>query len=144
MPVIVGTDSYVSEAELTAYATARGIVLEGDATVALIRAMDYLGVQSWAGYRTVSTQPLDFPRNGETTVPQAIKTAQMQLAIVYDGGADPLAPVGPAVKKETVDVLETEYQTGAGGVTAYPMIDRLIAPYLADASGAMSFTVGRA
>lgn len=144
MPVIVGTDSYVDEAELTAYATARGLTLEGDATVALIRAMDYLSVQSWAGYRTVSTQPLDFPRNGDTTVPAQIKTAQMQLALIYDGGADPLAPIGPAVKREKVDAIETEYQTGAGSVTAYPMIDRLIAPYLADTVGAMSFTVGRA
>lgn len=144
MAVIVGTDSYVSEAELTAYATARGLTLEGDANVALIRAMDYLGVQDWSGYRTVSTQPLDFPRNGETDIPPSIKTAQMQLAIVYDGGGDPLSPVGPAVKREKVDVLETEYQVGAGVVTAYPMIDRLIAPYIADAPGAMSFTVGRA
>lgn len=144
MAVIVGTDSYVDEAELTAYATARGLTLEGDATVALIRAMDYLSVQDWAGYRTVSTQTLDFPRNGETDVPTAIKTAQMQLALIYDGGSDPLAPVGPAVKREKVDVLETEYQVGAGVVTAYPMIDRLIAPYIADAPGAMSFTVGRA
>lgn len=143
MPVIVGTDSYVREAELTAYATARGMALETDATVVLIRAMDYLSVQPWGGSKTDPNQPLDFPRNGETTVPTAIKTAQMQLAIVYDGGADPLAPVGPAVKKEKVDVLETEYQTGAGSVTAYPMIDRLIAQYLADESGAMSFTVGR-
>lgn len=143
MPVIVGTDSYVSEAELTAYATARGLALETDATVVLIRAMDYLSVQPWGGSKTDPNQPLDFPRNGETVVPVAIKTAQMQLALVYDGGADPLAPTGPAVKREKVDVLETEYQTGAGSSTAYPMIDRLIAPYIAGATGGMAFRVGR-
>lgn len=144
MSVIVGTDSYVSEAELAAYATARGITLVVDPTIDLIKAMDYLSVQPWAGSKTDPLQPLDFPRGGSTTVPQAIKTAQMQLAILADSGVDLLAPVGPAVKREKVDVLEVEYQDYAGSTTSYPMIDALLRQFLLTGAYGASFAVSRA
>lgn len=143
MPVTVGVDSYVDEAELDAYAAARDITLDGNKSAALITAMDYLAVQNWAGEKTDPDQPLDFPRDGDTVVPTAIKTAQMRLAIMVFQGVNLLAPVGPAVKREKVDVLEVEYQDGAGATTSYPAVDLLIGPYLERSTGAANFAVWR-
>jgi hypothetical protein len=143
MAVTVGVDSYVDESQLDAYAAARDITLDGNKSASLIKSMDYLALQSWAGEKTDPGQPLDFPRDGDTVVPAAIEKAQMQLALMVFQGIDLLAPRGPAVKREKVDVLEVEYQDGAGSVTVYPAVDKLIAPYLARSTGYANFAVVR-
>ena len=147
MTIIVGTNSYVSESELTDYATARGIVLDGAPDVALIKAMDWLSIQPWIGEKTDPTQPLDFPRNGDTTVPTAIKMAQLYLAVRADSGVDLLAPSPLEIKREKVDVIETEYATGSN-VALYqtaelPYIKTMLAPYLTAAYGIGTFRIKR-
>lgn len=143
MAVTVGVDSYVDETELDAFASARDITLDGNKSAALILAMDYLSLQSWAGEKTDPDQPLDFPRDGDTEVLAAIEKAQLQLALMVFQGVNLLAPVGPAVKREKVDVLEVEYQDGAGSTTSYPAVNLLIGPYLARTSGSANFAVVR-
>jgi hypothetical protein len=123
--------SYVTTAEVTSYATTRGIVLPDatDAAVEILihKAMDMLeSLESqFQGIRVTSTQPLAWPRkevslNGfpvpENTVPALLKKALCQLAT--DASQIDLMPRGDGreVIREKVDVLETEY--AARGVAA--------------------------
>ena len=148
MTIIVGTNSYVSESELTDYATARGIILDGAPDVALIKAMDWLSIQPWTGERTDPAQTLDFPRNGSTDVPTAVKMSQLYLAVRADSGVDLLAPSPLEIKREKVDVIETEYATGTNTALyqtgELPYIKTMLAPYLtSDYYGIGSFRVKR-
>ena len=139
--VTVGVDSYVDETELQNYATKRGITIAGDKTVLLYKAMDYIETRPYKGAKTDPSQPLQFPRNGETTVPQNIKTAQIVAALLTDTGVDLLAPVGRAVKRKKVDVLETEYMDNAAESTKYTQLDLLLAPYVKAAAPTAFFYV---
>ena len=139
----VGTDTYIVEADFVAWATARGFQLELEPAIGLTRAMDYLSLQPWTGERTDAYQALDFPRDGEWGVPQPIIRAQCELALLYDSGTDPMSPVGPDVKREKVDVLEIEYQDGAGSVTSYPVIGKLLSQWLPLSRGGVNFDVRR-
>ena len=145
--VTVGTDSYASEAELAAYALARGVDLVGDATVLLIQAMDWLESQPFIGYRTVAGQALCFPRSGfqypdteatyfvptlyNTTIPPRIKQAQIVAALLIDGGASLLGAVDRAVKSEKVGDLAVEYMDNAGEATRYPQLTMLLRGFVA-------------
>ena len=145
--VTVGVDSYADESQLTAYATARGLAIDGDPSAALIKAMDFLSVQQWSGSKTDPFQPLDFPRDGETTVPANIVTAQLILAIDADSGISLLGAPQLAVKRSKVDVIETEYATGSGIVytlESNTQLNSLLKPYIyAPTSGGTAFTVWR-
>jgi len=141
MSLLVGTDSYVTEAEIQAYADKRGISITGDITILGIKAMDYIEVQSYKSTKTVSTQALQFPRilcsmystdceydNDE--VPNDIKNAQIVAALLVDGGND-LQPIeGRATKKEKVDVLEVEYMDSASNSNTYTQLDDLLRPFV--------------
>lgn len=145
--VTVGIDSYADEAQLTVYATARGLAIDGDPSAALIKAMDFLSVQQWSGSKTDPLQPLDFPRDGDTAVPAAIITAQLILAIDADSGISLLGAPQLAVKRSKVDVIETEYATGSGTVytlESNTQLNSLLKPYVhAPTSGGTAFTVWR-
>lgn len=133
--IVVGTNSYVTEAELQTYADDGGdTIATADLSTLLIKAMRYLGQQSWKGEKTDPAQALAFPRDPDTTVPDAIKQAQIVLALQYDAGNDPLANVGRAVKRKKIDVIETEYMDNASSTVRYTQVDNLLRPYL-DSSG---------
>lgn len=130
--IIVGTNSYVTEAELQAYATDGGdTIATADLSALLIKAMRYLGQQNWKGEKTDPLQALAFPRDPDTVVPSAIKQAQMVLAMQYDAGNDPLANVGRAVKRKKIDVIETEYMDNAANTVTFTQVNNLLKPYLA-------------
>lgn len=127
MPLTPGTDTYATSAELTTYATARGITIAGTPDVLLIQAMDYIATleDRWQGSRTLSTQPLAWPRTGvyvygtliaDDAIPQSLKDAQMRLALDADAGTVllPTVPVGGqgSVIREKVDVVEVQYAEG--------------------------------
>lgn len=123
--IVAGANSYASVAEARAYATARGVTLPvGDPAVEvlMIRAMDWLESlrAQYPGTKVSATQPLQFPRVGvyvdgflvaETEIPAILKSAQCQVAVDLNDGIDPLATytAEPAVIREKVDVLETQY-----------------------------------
>jgi len=137
---------YVEEADFLTYCSARGIVLALPEDQTLTLALDYLELQNWAGEKTDPDQPLDWPRNGATEVPADIKQAQMEAAIVYDGGGDPMAPVGPKVLSETVfgAVAVTYSDKGGNSGTYYTKLMALIQPYLETSGyGATQFAVKR-
>jgi hypothetical protein len=131
MAIIVGENSYVTEQELLDYASAREITVSGTPEVLLIKAMDWLELRSYKGTKTEETQDLEFPRNGDTEVPKAIKTAQVITAILIDQGEDFWGVVEPAIKSERIEgAIDIEYQEGGASSNRYPQLDNLLSPYL--------------
>lgn len=155
MALTVGTDTYVTASELTSYVTARGYVIKtGDEEVLLVRAMDYIESLTFKGTRTSTAQALTWPRTGvyvdnvlldSATVPERVKKAQMAAAVAVGDGADPLAKLEPAVKREKADVVEVEYQDGAAPAAISRAVRAVLRPLLAAGTGGgASFAVGRA
>jgi len=127
MALVVGTNTYASEAELSAYASAREIDIAGTPSALLTKAMDYLATleDRWQGSRTLASQPLAWPRTGvyvygtalaDDAIPQSLKDAQCRLAMDADAGSVllPTVPVGGkgSVIREKVDVVEVQYAEG--------------------------------
>ena len=52
------SNSYVSEADLSTYATDRGVTVAGTASVLLIKAMDYIESQPFKGAKGSDAQAL--------------------------------------------------------------------------------------
>lgn len=121
---IANAESYVTAADVTGYATKRGLslssVADGPVEALIIRAMDFLEAQEsrFQGSRVSATQVLAWPRqdvqlNGfdfpSDSIPKVLKNALCQLAI--DADKLDLMPTtdGREVVKEKVDVIETTY-----------------------------------
>lgn len=152
MPVVVGKNSYIDEAALTAYATLRGIVLVTAPTALLIRAMDYLAQydDQWIGEKVGPDQPLAWPRliEGVSTMPDAIKNAQAQLA-VYADKTDlmPLIGVGSGgtMTSRTVGDVSFGYSAGYRNQSPlFPLVSGLLKPYLSPYfGGSVNFNIRR-
>ena len=144
-------NSYVTVEEARSYASARGTELpDDDAQVEslLVRAMDYLEAQrgKYQGTKTYpGLQALQWPRSGvvidcdynlpDNIIPTELKNAQKQLALeVFSGLVLLPSSDGRVVKREKVDVIETEYMTGqdlGSGATmgpSFPAVDALLEP----------------
>lgn len=136
------TIGYVTDGEYLAYADDRGLsVSSASATINLTKSLDWLELRPFSGEKTDEAQELEFPRNGETEVPDKIKTAQIIGAIIYDGGGDLYAPIKPRVKRKKVDVLETEYADNASSSVYYPQLNDLLRPYLSGGGYGINFNV---
>jgi hypothetical protein len=144
-------DSYASAAEYTARAAAMGWTLgttqEADLRRAAV-AIDALWLVNALGYRQYQTQAREFPRiindlvNGwpvdVDTIPVAIKAAQMEMAYLIQGGADPLATIDGVVASERVKAGPVESETTYQGGKAQPRYTAVLAllrPYLAAGAG---------
>jgi hypothetical protein len=119
---LTNSNSYVSEAELTTYATDRGVTISGTNAVLLIQSMDYIESQDFKGYKYTEEQALQWPRGNVSIdgylidvdeIPTLLKEAQMETALSIDAGNNPMATVGRATKREKVDVIEVEYMDNA-------------------------------
>lgn len=158
MPLTPGQDTYATEAELTAYAAARGITIAGLPAVLLTQAMDYLATleDRWQGMRTSPTQALAWPRTGvyvygsmlaDDAIPQSLIDAQCRLAIEADEGT-PLLPTVPAggkgsVIREKVDVVEVSYHPGYNNSQPiFVAVNGLLKPLMATGGG-INFEVRR-
>ena len=137
----MATVGYVTEDELEAYATARGITISGNKAVLLQKALDWLELQPFSGVKYDEDQDLEFPRDDDDEVPDKIKTAQMVCALIYDAGGDPLAAISKKVIREKVDVLEVQYSESSSSNDLYPHLSLLLAPYLT--GGGSGFNVVR-
>lgn len=146
-------NSYVSEAELTTYATDRGITLTGAADQLLLLSMDTIETRKYQGSKTSTAQPLSWPRTGVVVdgesidsdeIPQDLKTAQIVTALSIDAGVNPMGKIDPAVKREKVDVIEVEYQDNAASRSYDPKISAYLAPFLSYGGGLSNFSVTRA
>ena len=158
MPLIPGTDTYATEAELATYAAARGITVTGSQSVILTLAMDFLATleDQWQGERTSPTQPLAWPRTGvyvygtalaDDAIPQSLKDAQCRLALDADAGIALLPTVGAGSKgsmiEQTVDVITTKWAEGANNTQpVFTAANGLLKP-LMKAGGGINFEVRR-
>ncbi len=117
---IVGANSYISVNDCTVYLSDRGFTLStGTYEPFLLRAMDTLAGLTYCGLKANTVNDLQFPRTdikdtqgvlyGGTVVPVAIQRAQLWLAHYVSIGNDLSEIAEPAIKKEKVDVLETEF-----------------------------------
>ena len=158
MALTAGTNTYATAAQLNDYAAARGIDIQGDASVILTQAMDYLATleDRWQGIRTLPTQPLAWPRTGvyvygtelaDDAIPQSLLDAQCRLALDADSGVEllPNVPVGGrgSVVEEQVDVVRVKYAEGYNNaLPIFTAVNGLLKP-LMKAGGGVNFEVRR-
>ncbi len=144
--VVLGANSYVSEADLTAYAAARGVALTAGTEQLLIQSMDYIESRQYQGTKSTNAQPLQWPRFGvfidgwyqdQDEIPQLLQDSEMETAIAIDGGDDPMANQERETIRERVDVLEVEYAPGARATTYLTAVETKITKLLA-ATGAIN------
>ena len=153
MPITVETgtgladaETYISTSDADTYHAARGnaawAALSAESKeAALRRATDYMGQAyrlRWAGQRATSTQALDWPRTGAVVdgftlasdlVPAAVSRACADLAL--RASAEDLSPdLERGIKRERVDVIETEYDTASPQAKRFRAVDQLLSPYL--------------
>lgn len=113
---------------------------------ALRKATDYMGQAyrtRWAGYRTHTTQSLDWPRAlvqikdvncigvyvNQDSIPEEIKKACCELALMSLDGS--LAPnVERETASESVGDISVSYFQGSTQHTVYRAIDLMLKPYL--------------
>lgn len=145
--IVAGAQSYVSASDATAYHTARGNTAwtgtDAVKEAALLKAAAYLDGYYRSRWRGVKldflVQSLEWPRvnfyqdlkdnvylNYSTGIPQRLKDAQSELALI--ALSSELAPsMSTGIKREKVDVLETEYFPGAkSGALVYMSVENLI------------------
>lgn len=137
---VTSANSYVTTAELTAYATARGVTLVTGAESLLIQAMDYIETQQYQGSKVLFTQGLQWPRvnvwidgwyNNVTTIPKELKNGQMETAIAIDQGNAPNADVTRFAISEKVGELEVHYAPNAPANTINKKINSWLYKLLA-------------
>lgn len=142
--------SFATVLELISYSSVRGIEipsLAADQEALLIKAMDYFisRESDLSGARTYpAVQALPYPREGvyvygslvaNNVVPTQAKQAQLAIAIELTK-ADLLAATGKDIKREKVDVIETEYFAGGSQSNGtYPAIEAALEPLLSSGSG---------
>ena len=151
--------TYITGAELTAYASARGITLTNDPDQLVIRAQDYVDGSNFIGTKTDPLQPMEWPRqnayfNGvlldDSIIPDysgggSVIKMEYETAIAIDQGNDPLAIVDNSIKKtvEKVDVIMTEVEyidQGQEAVVSQKIL-RAAAGLMSAASNGIRFTV---
>jgi hypothetical protein len=132
---VANANSYVTRAEIIAYAALRGVTIEDvDASdVFAIKAMDYIEIQDYKNSATYDTQVLAFPRDDETEIPQGIKDAQCEAAMLISQGVDLLANVTAgeqSIKRDKTGPLETEYFAPGSYTASTPRLDALLRPFI--------------
>ena len=138
------TIGYTTDDEYSAYAISRGYVLSGDPLVHLQLALDWLELQPFKGSKTDEAQTLEWPRDGNTDVPDKIVQAQLEAALVYNTGGNLMASIGKMVTEKTVGPLTTKYAEGGPQTIMYPKLSMLLRGYLTNGYGSTQFKVSRA
>jgi hypothetical protein len=151
--VVAGANSYVSEADLTAYAADRGVTLTTALDVLIIKAMDYIESLSFIGDKHKEAQPLQWPRDEvyidryyieRETIPKELKEGVYTAALAIDAELDPLRIIERATKREKVDVIEVEYMDSAASETIVRTISAALYKILRPGGhGGSSFRVVR-
>lgn len=150
---------YSTGAELTTYATARGITLTGTPDVLMTRAHDYVDNSNFIGTKTDPLQENEWPRTGavfngvelgDTVIPDfsgggSVINMEFETAISIDQGNDPLELIDNSIKKtiEKVDVImtETEYTDQGRENQLSPAISRAASGLMDSANNGVSFKV---
>lgn len=137
-------ESYISVADADTYIAAyKGAnttwddATEGAKEIAARQATQYLdGVYNWKGEILLSTQALDWPRQnvydelGEeiTGIPVCLEQACATTMFLIVTGEELTANVGrdDQVKRKKIDIIETEWESGASQQPTFPEIGRLL------------------
>jgi hypothetical protein len=146
---LAGANAYISADDADDYHemrrnTAWDDLDDDEKEAAILKATDYMdAAYSWAGDRSTSTQALGWPRSGVVAdgvslasdeLPAALVRACAELAL--RASSSDLAPDVPRLKsREKVGPIEVEYDPHARAYTTYRLIDSILAPLLAGASG---------
>ncbi len=145
---VAGANSYVSLADAIAWASARAIDVDMSEGL-LLRAMDYLESlrAEYQGYKTDSTQSLQFPRAGlfldgalfaSDDIPTELISAQCQLAC--DAATMTLLPSGDGREVQSESYAKGVYSTtdskGSGGAAKPRLraVEAFLAPLLKTAT----------
>lgn len=133
--IVSGADSFTTDVEFQAWATARGYTLpatEAERDVLQIKAMDYLfSIEPrMKGTRASDTQELPYPRYGvdengfvlaSNVIPEGLKKAQMALA--YYVNTQDLLPneaVSNLASFDVKGVYSESYGSGGASITVIP------------------------
>ena len=142
---VANANSYASLAVIAAYAIAHGdatwaLATGAEQNAAALNAMVYIDSKPYKGYPTSSTQLLEWPRFGVVVNTWDVSSDAIPAKLVYAqcvasvkalaGSLSPDLARGGGVKRQKVDVIETEYFDGAVATTTYQVIDQLLAPLL--------------
>ncbi len=156
---VPSANTFILVADADAYFSARGIAdWTGEASskeASLIRAMDWLNGLNWRGDVLTYNQPLCWPRYGvpsrgmscvmngyayggllsywpSNEIPSQVKDAQCEAALRYLDGTDMMPDLdrGGRVVMEKVDVITTQYESGAPAGKTFPAIMALLRPFL--------------
>lgn len=149
------SDSYASAADADTYFSDRGLTNWATLSLnekeqALRRATDYMQQtyrDRWAGFRTTTTQALDWPRWNvplkdlpgsygagpvyfdSHSIPSEVKTACIMLA--FKAAAGDLAPdLGSQKASVKIGPIETTYFQGTRQATKIQSVDHILQPYL--------------
>lgn len=139
-------NTYVSLADVRAFATQRGISVSSDDDVLgaqIILAADYVEGFTYEGERATDEQALSWPREctdfDEDVIPPSLMRAQTLLVIEQAQGVNlfPTATSGKFVKRRKVGPIETEYSENINvdGRPSFPQVDRLLEPLFSGLSG---------
>jgi len=144
--IVSGANSYITDAEFTAYADARSVTYAATAELRepfIIKAMDYLESFEYDGYRVEpDNQLFNFPRhtiyaNGRwivsTTIPREIKNAQIEAAIAAISQDLLITSTNQNIQKEKLDVMEVSYfSRGKNSKVRLDSVNRWLCPFLID------------
>ena len=137
------TVGYTTDDEYQEYATARGYIISGNAIVQLQLALDWLELQPFKGEKTDPSQELEWPRDGNTDIPDKIVQAQLEAALVYNAGGNLMASIGKNVIEKTVGPLTTKYAESGPQSIMYPKLSMLLRGYVQNGYGSTQFKVSR-
>lgn len=91
---------------------------------AIIRAMDWVETQAYRGVKSAEAQPLEWPRDGVIGIPERVRQALAEVALLSiqgklgDGPAAPVTSVvGGAVKSVSAGEISVTFDSGVTPVT---------------------------
>jgi len=150
----LAANSYASESELAAYASARGITIPAEfREMYLILSMDYFESLNFKGYKTSDTQPIQFPRKDlyidnvlieSDVIHKLVKESQLEAAIAAFNGNSFTATKERAVKSERISgAVEVVYMDNAANSDTVVAFIVKVQKLLKDGGSAYFFKVDR-
>ena len=158
---LANAEAYISVSDTDVYHANRGNTLWSELTTtekeqALRRATDYMINEyrdQWLGYRTLSTQALDWPRTNVyvrdinltlpiTFIPQDVRRACAELAFKAAAG-ELIEDVEQKIIEETIGPITTKWDPKSSQKKKYPLIDSILKSYMSSGGNPYMATLVR-
>ena len=154
--IVANADSYITVAEYNAWADARfgarstAPNCDEDTEALILRAMDYFETLAFVGFKSISTQALQWPRDSvyidnyyvtPNEIPKEVKTALYELSYAEEAGTGELNEIERKVTSEKVGSIAVTYdKSSSRGINVAPSLSmrKLLR------SGGSGFVVSRA